>query len=74
MLLVLGICEDCQEVLIARHTPDIFWGTGALPANAARVFGLILERKDVLQDDVVLPIVAEVVLIQCPGVGDGEVI
>ena len=63
VLLVSGIENDLQELLIPVDTTHVFRWTAALTAQADRMLGRIGGCQDLLQYNLVTPIVAEVVLV-----------
>src|SRR3954452_1790511 len=72
VLLVLGIADRLQKLLIAPDPTDILRRTGPSAGQASRVQHTRLRREHLLHEDVVLPVVAEVVQVAEAGARVGS--
>ena len=66
---MIGISKSFQEVFVAADATTVFWWAGSFTFNADGVFGLRIRFNDSLEQDLVLPVVTEIV-----GVSEGNLL
>ena len=67
VVLVLRVADRCEEVGVAPRPAAVLGRAGPLPFDAPGVLGLGLPLDGPLEQDLVPPAVAEVVLVDEPG-------
>lgn len=63
VLLVAGVTDGIQKIVKPPNAPTILRRTGALTTSAYRIRHIRISRQPLLQDDAVLPAVAEIICV-----------